>query len=53
MRCSLVSRETELFAVGAHLACALNLVPESTSGAHEVRPYIGLRRFRSDLKFEI
>ena len=25
--------------VGAHLVCARNLVPESISGAHEVRPY--------------
>ena len=25
--------------VGAHLVCALNLVSEITSGAHEVRPY--------------
>ena len=25
--------------VGAHLVCALNLVPETNSGAHEVRPY--------------
>ena len=24
---------------GAHLVCVLNLVPESTAGAHEVRPY--------------
>ena len=27
------------FDVGAHLVCAFNLVPESTSGAPEVRPY--------------
>ena len=25
--------------VGAHLVCALNLVSEGNSGAHEVRPY--------------
>ena len=27
------------FDLGAHLVCALKLVPESKSGAHEVRPY--------------
>ena len=30
---------TMQFDVGRTFLCALNLVPESTSGAHEVRPY--------------